>query len=79
MSYREVLQAALDLGIKDRNKLVKKLQASLEDDDAPILSEEWMAEIERRTAEYEAGKAEWLTWDQVKRRLRRMRPKHAQK
>lgn len=35
-------------------------------DALPPLSVEWIAEIQRRSAEYDAGSAETVTWDQVK-------------
>lgn len=36
----------------------------------PQISQEWLAEIERRSAEYEAGRAQAIPWEQVRRESR---------
>ena len=33
---------------------------------APTLSDEWVAEIERRSAEYDAGSVQPIPWEQIR-------------
>jgi putative addiction module component (TIGR02574 family) len=47
---------------------LEKLNESL-DAETP-LSEEWMAEIQRRSDELESGKVKGIPWEEVKRKTR---------
>ena len=53
--YELVLSAASQLSVTDRLRLIDDLAASAPDDQPPTLSEAWLAEVERRSAEIDAG------------------------
>lgn len=64
-----VLAAAESLPIGERYELIDRLLQGLDDlvnDEAerptPALSEAWRQEIARRSAEYDAGRAETVSW-----------------
>jgi putative addiction module component (TIGR02574 family) len=63
----EVLRAANALSPEDRSELIDALLAT--EADQP-LSDEWMAEIRRRSAEYDAGLVQGIPWSEVKRQAR---------
>jgi putative addiction module component (TIGR02574 family) len=64
---QEVLEAALELPEKEREMLVDKLSASLHGGFASTeIEQAWAAEIERRSAEIEAGRAVLRNWDEVR-------------
>ena len=66
----QLLAAALALPEVQRAQLVEALIATLAPDDATPLDDTWLAEIERRSAEFDAGGVETLTWTEVKERAR---------
>lgn len=78
----EVLRAAEALSPEDRSELLEALLAAEPDADdvaipsacekgAPVeLSPEWLAEIRRRSAEYDAGRDPGVLWEEVKRQAR---------
>jgi len=67
-----VLAAAEALSAEEQRELIDLLLAGLEDgqtdDGSPALTEAWRQEIRRRSAEYEAGQSETVTWQEVKTR-----------
>lgn len=70
-----VLAAAEALSAAERRELIGLLAAGLDDgpngsdDEAPgTLSDAWRAEVARRSAEYDAGRAETVPWDEVRAR-----------
>lgn len=67
--FDQVFQAAMALPEAERADLVDSLIATLNVDTLP-LSEEWMQEIRRRSAEIDAGKVELIPWDVVRDRVR---------
>lgn len=67
--YESVLAAASELPVPDRLRLIDDLASSVPDDQPPALSETWLAEIERRSAELDAGEAIAEPWPQVRHRL----------
>jgi putative addiction module component (TIGR02574 family) len=71
MSYREIVQAALALPTSKRTDLMYKLQESIEYDTG--LSQEWLAEIKRRSDEIDQGKAKLITGEEFKRRIDKMK------
>jgi len=64
--YETVLADASRLPVADRIQLIGDLWDTLPSDLLPPLSDEWVAEIQRRSAEYDAGSAETVSWEQVK-------------
>lgn len=67
--FDQVFQAAMALSEVQRAELVDSLIATLPPGE-PLLSEEWMQEIERRTAEIDEGKVEMIPGEVVREELR---------
>ncbi len=67
--YDAVFSAAVELSIADRLRLIDDLASSVPDDQPPALSSEWIAEIDRRSAEIEAGTVISQPWSEVRQRL----------
>jgi len=70
-----VLTAAESLSVEERRELIDRLLEGL--DDAPAaedggkplgLSEAWKQEVARRSAEYDAGQAQTVSWQEVQAR-----------
>ena len=61
-----LLADASQLTVTDRIHLIDALWDSLPPDSLPPLSNEWVAEIQRRSAEIDAGTAVTVPWAQVK-------------
>lgn len=69
-NYEALLAGASQLPVNDRIQLIEALWDTLPEDALPPLSDDWLAEIERRTAEYEAGNEPAIPWEQVRREAR---------
>ncbi|MDA1052065.1 MAG: addiction module protein [Planctomycetota bacterium] len=67
--YESVFSAAAELSIADRLRLIDDLAASVPDDQPPTLSDEWLAEIERRSTDLDAGIVTPEPWVDVRQRL----------
>ena len=67
--YDSVLSAASQLSVTDRLRLIDDLAASIPDDQPPALSEQWLAEIEHRSAELDAGTVTAEPWPEIRQRL----------
>ena len=67
--YDAVFSAAAGLSVADRLRLIDELAASVPEDQPPTLSEPWLAEIERRSAEIDAGVVTPEPWSEVRQRL----------
>ena len=61
-----VLADATQLPLADRMQLIDALWDTVPEDALPPLSEEWLAEIRRRSAEFDAGHAVTVPWEQVR-------------
>jgi putative addiction module component (TIGR02574 family) len=75
-----VLAAAESLTVAERRELIDLLIAGLDDapqdeagEETPTLSEAWRQEIARRSAEYDAGQADTVTWEEVQARWKSRR------
>src|SRR5947208_551843 len=53
--FETILQAAIALPVPDRVQLVDALISTLEPEDAAPLDDAWLAEIDRRSREIDAG------------------------
>lgn len=49
-----------------RVQLIEALWDTLPNDAMPPLSNEWLAEINRRSAEYDAGQVQPIPWEQIR-------------
>lgn len=64
--YDTLLADAARLPIADRIQLIDALWDTLPVDSLPPLTDEWVAEIQRRSAEYDSGLAKTVPWEQVR-------------
>lgn len=71
LDYESVLSAAAQLSVADRLRLIDELAGSVPDDEPPTLSPEWLAEIERRSAEIDTGTVSTIPWEEVRQRLQK--------
>jgi putative addiction module component (TIGR02574 family) len=65
-TYESLLGDAKNLPLADRIRLVDAIWDTLPEDALPPLGDEWMAEIQRRSAEIDAGSAEFVSWEEIK-------------
>ena len=70
VKYDEVLQTARSLDEPERVRLVEELLGSLSPDDAAPLDDAWLAEIDRRSDELDAGTVATIPWQEVRQRAR---------
>jgi putative addiction module component (TIGR02574 family) len=75
-SLERVLEAALALTESERAELVSTLISTLSPEDAAALEDAWLAEINRRSEEFDAGGVQTLSWAEVKARARRRLASH---
>jgi putative addiction module component (TIGR02574 family) len=66
LDYKALLADAVRLPVVDRIELIEALWDTMPVDSMPPLSEEWIAEIRRRSAEYDSGTAASVPWEQLK-------------
>ncbi|HVS36177.1 MAG TPA: addiction module protein [Gemmataceae bacterium] len=69
-SAEQVLQSALSLPPAERVELIEALIAAQDEADPQPLDDAWMAEIQRRSAEFDAGKVTPIPWSEVRDRAR---------
>ena len=67
--YQTIRSAAAQLSAADRLRLIDDLASSVPDDQPPSLSDEWLAEINRRSDEIDSGATSTESWQEVRRRL----------
>lgn len=68
-TFTELWREASELSEKDRADLAGLLIESLEGEAADGVEAAWVAEIERRVAELEAGTVKGIPWEEVRQRL----------
>lgn len=61
-----LLANAAQLPVADRLELIDAIWATLPDEALPPLSDEWMDEICKRSAELAAGTAKTVSWEVVR-------------
>lgn len=66
----EVLGAAENLRPSDRIRLIDALLETVPLDEWPAPSDQWIAEAQRRSAEYDAGRMPTSPWPEVRQRAR---------
>ena len=64
--YDMLLADAAQLPVDARIQLIDALWDTLPEDAVPPLSNEWLAEIKRRSAEYDAGTVEPIPWERIR-------------
>jgi putative addiction module component (TIGR02574 family) len=66
----QLLQAALALPEDERLEMIEALLAALDQGSSRPIDDTWMAEVRRRSAEFDAGKVKPIPWSEVKERAR---------
>ena len=69
-SLERVLEAAMALSESERAELVDTLISTFAPDDAAPLDGAWLAEINRRSDDFDRGGVQTLSWAEVKERAR---------
>jgi putative addiction module component (TIGR02574 family) len=64
--YETLLAEAARLPVADRIHLIEALWDTVPEDSLPPLSDEWLAEIQRRSAEFDAGSVATTPWEDVR-------------
>jgi len=70
-AVRELYAEASKLNPSDRAELAGLLLESIEDPVDESVEDAWAAEIERRMADYRAGRVKTIPWSEVRARLHR--------
>jgi putative addiction module component (TIGR02574 family) len=63
---QSILSSAMQLTVDERLKLIDAIWETVPSTALPPLSEEWRAEIQRRSAELDAGTAATIPWTDVR-------------
>ena len=66
LNYESVLSDASQLPVPERIQLIEDLWETVAADSLPPLTDEWLAEIKRRSAEYESGSVQTVPWEQIR-------------
>lgn len=69
-AVEQLLQSALALPENERLQLLTALMSAVEEQGLRPFDDEWLSEIQRRSAEYDAGGVQPLSWAEVKARAR---------
>jgi putative addiction module component (TIGR02574 family) len=69
-TLESLLADAAQLPVADRLELIDAIWDTLPDEALPPLSDEWMTEIGRRSAELAAGTANTVAWEVVRSEAR---------
>jgi putative addiction module component (TIGR02574 family) len=67
----ELYEKASELPVEERAELAGRLLESIEKNADDGVEEAWAAEIERRMADYRAGRVTTILWSEVRARLHR--------
>ena len=70
-AVQELYEKASELAPNDRAELAGLLLESIEEPSDEGVEEAWAAEIERRMAEFRAGRVKTIPWPEVRARLHR--------
>ncbi|HYI08597.1 MAG TPA: addiction module protein [Thermoanaerobaculia bacterium] len=68
----QLYEQASQLSTEDRAELAGMLLQSIEDPPDEGVEEAWAAEIERRMADYRAGRVKTIPWSEVRAHLHRI-------
>jgi putative addiction module component (TIGR02574 family) len=66
LDYETLLADASRLPLGARIQLIEALWDTVPDDAAPALSDEWVAEIYRRSAKFDAGLVQSTPWEEIR-------------
>ncbi len=65
-NVESLLADAARLPVADRIQFIEALWETIPEDSLPQLSEEWLAEIEKRSAEYDSGSVVTVPWEEIR-------------
>ena len=65
-SYETLFADASRLPVAARVQLIEALWDTVPEDSLPPQSADWLAEINRRSEQYDSGSAETVPWEQVR-------------
>lgn len=68
VTYEEALRTARSLDELERVRLVNELLGTLTLEEAAPLDDAWLAEIDRRSADLDAGAVQTIPWSEVRRK-----------
>ncbi len=71
---QDLFQAALALSDEEQLQLLPALGAAADERGLRPADDAWLAEVQRRSAEYDVGGIEPIPWAEVKERARRELP-----
>ena len=66
LSYDSLLADAARLPVADRIQLIEALWETVPANSLPPVSDEWLEEINRRSAEFDSGLAQTVPWEQIR-------------
>jgi putative addiction module component (TIGR02574 family) len=66
LNYESLLADASRLPVVDRIQLIEALWDTVPAGALPPLTDEWLEEIKRRSAEYESGSVQTVPWEQIR-------------
>ena len=69
-TFDDILGAAQGLPATDRIRLIHELWDTVPPEEWPLPSSEWIEEVQRRSAEYDAGRLTAAPWPEVRARAR---------
>jgi putative addiction module component (TIGR02574 family) len=69
-TVEQLFQAALKLSDAEQLQLVSALTAAVEERGLKPFDDSWLEEIDRRSAEFDAGSVKPIPWAEVKERAR---------
>ena len=76
-NFETLLSDAARLPLAERLQLIEALWDTVPEDAIPPLSDEWLSEIQKRSAEYDGGSVTAIPWEEVRdAALRRLSPKN---
>lgn len=64
--YQTLLADASRLPLAERIQLIEALWDTVPDDSLPPLNDEWLAEIRKRSAEYDSGAVSAVPWEEIR-------------
>ena len=71
LGLQEIIDAARTLSPAERLWLVDAVWDDEHPENWPVLSPEWLAEVQRRSAEFDTGRMKASPWEDVQARVRR--------
>jgi putative addiction module component (TIGR02574 family) len=70
-TVQQILQSALALPDEEQLQLLAALHAAVDERGLRPFDDTWLAEIQRRSAEFDAGAVKPIPWSEVKEQVRR--------